>query len=146
VTSKRDIAQALVELMVMALAHPDSVPNRIRLNGTSDSPRLIIQKFNKAAHGKTTIKLVPLTDEEASTFMNADTLRPPPGTPKDFDLNLIYSVATRVFRMAGKGENLDFSQRNDNDLVNPNESKWKWKTIDEYAEQVDGMPREEIAT
>ena len=48
--------------------------------------------------------------------------------------------------MASAGGNLDFSQSNDNELVNPGQSKWKWKTIEEYAEEVDGMPREDVYT
>jgi hypothetical protein len=42
--------------------------------------------------------------------------------------------------MSGGTGNLDFSKKNDNELVNPGESKWKWKTMEEYAEEVDGMP------
>ena len=48
--------------------------------------------------------------------------------------------------MAGAGGNLDFSLRNDNELVKPGESKWKWKTIEEYAEEVEGMPQEDVYT
>ena len=42
--------------------------------------------------------------------------------------------------MTGGTGNLDFSKRNDNELVNPGESKWKWKSIEDYAQEVDGLP------
>jgi hypothetical protein len=77
--------------------------------------------------------------------MNKDNMKPPPGLPPNFDVNLIYDVATRVFRMSTT-ENLDFSKTNDNELVNPGESKWKWKTIEQYAQEVGGMPREDVYT
>jgi len=146
ITSKTDIARSIAELIKMSLDTPEKVPPRIRLAGTNRTPKEIVNIFNRAAQGKTHIKLVTLSDEESKTFMNKDNMKPPPNTPKNFDMNLIYDVATRVFRMAASGGNLDFSKRNDNELVNPGESKWKWKTIEEYAEQVDGMPREDVYT
>lgn len=78
--------------------------------------------------------------------MNKDNMKPPPGLPKEIDLEPIYEVATRVFRMSGSGDNLDFKEKNDNELLNPGESKWKWKTIEEYAKEVKGMPREDVYT
>lgn len=146
ITSKIDISRSIVELIKMYFTTPERVPSRIRLAGTNRTPREIVEIFNKAANGKTHIKLIPLSDDEAKVFMNKDNMKPPPGLPKNFDMNFIYDVATRVFRMSAKGGNIDFSERNDNELVNPGESKWKWKTIEEYAKEVDGMPREDVYT
>jgi len=146
VTSKVDIGRSIVELIKMAIVNPDQVPSRIRLAGTNKTPREIVKIFNDAANGSTHIELILLSDDEAKTFMNKDNMKPPPGLPKEFDLNLIYDVATRVFRMAASGGNLDFSEKNDNELVNPKESRWKWKTIEEYAREVKGMPREDVYT
>jgi len=42
--------------------------------------------------------------------------------------------------MSGGTGNLDFNDWNHNELLNPGESKWKWKTMEEYAEEVGGMP------
>jgi len=144
VTSKADIARSILELIQMGLENPNAVPPRIRIAGTNRTPREIVEIFNKAAKGKTRIKLITLSDDEAKVFMNKDNMKPPTRLPKDFDLSSIYDVATRVFRMAGSGGNLDFSKENDDELVNPSESKWKWKTIEEYAEEVEGMPREDV--
>ena len=144
VTSKADIGRSISELIQMALETPDAVPQRIRIAGTNRTPREIVDIFNAAAKGKTYIKLTTLSDDEAKVFMNKDNMKPPTRLPKDFDLSSIYDVATRVFRMAGSGGNLDFSQQNDNEMVNPGESKWKWKTIEAYAEEVEGMPREDV--
>jgi hypothetical protein len=146
ITSKVDIGKSIIELIRMSLSSPENVPAKIRLAGTCRTPREIVDIFNRASKGKTQIKLIPLSDEESRVFLNKDNLKPPPNLPEGLDLNLIYDVASRVFRMAGAGGNLDFSERNDNELVNPTESKWKWKTIEEYAEEVDGMPREDVYT
>lgn len=146
VTSKTDISRSMVELIKMYFETPDKVPSRVRISGTNRTPREIVEIFNRAAKGKTHVQLVLLSDEESKTFMNPENMKPPPNLPKEFDLAPIYDVATRVFRMSGSGGNLDFSQRNDNELVNPNQSKWKWKTIEDYAEEVDGMPREDVYT
>lgn len=35
---------------------------------------------------------------------------------------------------------LDHSKDNQNELVNPGESLWKWKTVDQYAKEVKGRP------
>jgi hypothetical protein len=144
VTSKTDISRSIVELIKMSFKTPEKVPSRIRISGTNRTPREIIDIFNRAAKGKTYIKLVSLSDDEAKTFMNPTNMKPPPNFPKEFDPAPMYDVATRVFRMTASGGNLDFSRRNDNELVNPNESKWKWKTIEDYAEEVEGMPREDV--
>jgi hypothetical protein len=146
ITSKTDIGRAIVELIAMLFETPDRVPSRVRIAGTIRTPKEIVDIFNRASKGKTNIKMIPLSDEESKVFMNKDNMKPPPGLPAGFDLNLIYDVATRVFRMAGAGGNLDFSQANDNELVNPGQSKWKWKTIETYADEVEGMPREDVYT
>ncbi|CAF1153587.1 unnamed protein product [Didymodactylos carnosus] len=39
----------------------------------------------------------------------------------------------------GEGK-MDYSSKNGNELINPGESKWKWKTIKEYAKEVNGKP------
>ena len=63
--------------------------------------------------------------------------------PKDeedsFDQKFMNAVATRVFTIRGGTGNLDFSEHNRNELVNPGESKWKWKTIEDYVGKTIGM-------
>ena len=145
ITSKTDIARSIVELIKMAMSSPEKVPAGIRLAGTSRTPKEIVDIFNRASKGKTHIKLVPLSDEESKAFMNKETMKPPPGLPAGFDLNLIYDVATRVFEWQALAE-FGFCKRNDNELVNAGQSKWKWKTIEEYAEEVNGLPREDVYT
>lgn len=141
-TSKKDIALSVIELIKLALKDPKSVPAHVRIAGTNYNPKQIVEIFNKAAKGKTHIKLKLLNDEEAKELFSRLVFEPPEGEEHSFDQQFMNEVATRVFTMSGGGGNLDFSTHNHNELVNPGESKWKWKTMEEYAEETDGMPIE----
>ena len=66
----------------------------------------------------------------------------PPPSEQNFDQQFMNEIAQRVFTMSGGRGKLDFSRHNHNELVNPGQSKWKWKTIKEYAKETDGMPTE----
>jgi hypothetical protein len=44
----------------------------------------------------------------------------------------------------GKIEHTREALGNDNELVNPNETLWKWKTMEDYARETKGRPWEEI--
>lgn len=141
-TGKRDIALSVIELIKMAMKDPDSVPPHVRIGGSNLSPKQIVEIFNKAAKGKTHIKLKLLNEEESKALFSRLVFEPPKGEEHSFDQEFMNEVATRVFTMSGGGGNLDFSQDNHNELVNPGETKWKWKTMEEYAEETDGMPIE----
>ena len=141
-TSKTDIALAVIELIKLGLKDPSKVPDHVRIAGTNNNPKEIVEIFNKAAKGKTHIKLKLLNDQEAKELFSRLVFEPPKGEEHSFDQQFMNEVATRVFTMSGGGGNLDFSQHNHNELVNPGESKWKWKTIEDYAEETDGMPIE----
>lgn len=43
---------------------------------------------------------------------------------------MMAAIVGRIWLGSGEG---DFSKRNNNELVNPGESNWKWMTVDEYA-------------
>src|SRR5271170_6781741 len=140
-TSKTDIGLAVIELIKMALKDPNTVPAHVRIAGANKSPKEIVEIFNKAAKGKTNIKLKLLNDEQAKELFSRLVFEPPKGEEQSLDQEFMNEVATRVFTMSGGGGNLDFT-KNDNELVNPGESKWKWKTLEDYAEETDGMPIE----
>ncbi|MGG6497934.1 UNVERIFIED_CONTAM: hypothetical protein NY603_33920, partial [Bacteroidetes bacterium 56_B9] len=40
----------------------------------------------------------------------------------------------------GKINHTESGLGNDNELVNPGQSLWKWKTVSEYAKEVNGRP------
>lgn len=141
-TSKKDIALSLIELIKIAMSDPSKLPEYVRIAGTNKTPKEIVDIFNRAAKGKTHIQLKLLSDEDADALMKKLNWDPPPGQPSDYDPQYMNEVASRVFRMSGGTGNIDFSKKNDNELVNPGESKWKWKTIEEYADEVDGMPKD----
>jgi hypothetical protein len=140
-TGKTDIALAVIELMKLALKDPNSVPPHVRIVSDNLPPPEIVEIFNKAANGKTHITLKLITDEQAKEMFSKLIFEPPKGEEHSFDQQFMNEIATRVFTMSGGGGNLDFTE-NDNELVNPGESKWKWKRIEDYAKEVDGMPIE----
>jgi hypothetical protein len=139
-TSKKDIALSVIEVIKLALSNPSSLPEYVRIAGTNHSPREIVEIFNTAAKGKSHITLKLLSDQEADNLMKQLKWEAPPGQQTDFDPEYMNEVGSRVFRMSGGTGNLDFSKRNDNELVNPGQSKWKWKTMEEYAQEVEGLP------
>ena len=119
---------------------PSRLPKHIRIAGTNNTPKEIVEIMNRAAKGKTHLELKLLSDEEADELMRNLKWELPPDRQSDYDFGYMNEVAARVFRMSGGTGNLDFSKENNNDLVNPGESRWKWKTMEEYAEEVGGMP------
>jgi len=140
-TSKKDIALSVIELIKLALKDPDSVPPNVRISGSHNTPKEIVEIFNKAANGKTHIKLKLLNEEQSKELFSRLVFEPPAGD-NNFDQAFMNEIAQRVFTMSGGGGNLDFSKHNHNELVNPGESKWKWKTIEDYAKETDGLPLE----
>ena len=139
-TSKRDISYSVVEIIKMAMEDPSRIPKYIRIAGTNNTPKEIVEIMNRAAQGKTHLKLKLLSEKQADEFMRNLVWELPPGRETEYDTEYMNEVAGRVFKMSGGTGNLDFSKRNDNELVNPGQSKWKWKTMEEYAAEVDGMP------
>lgn len=139
-TGKTGIALAVIELMKMALNHPNSVPPHVRIAGDNKTPVEIVEIFNKAANGKTHITLKLINEVEAKEMFSRLIFEPPKGGEHAFDQQFMNDIAQGVFTMSGGG-NLDFTE-NHNELVNPGESKWKWKRIKDYAKEVDGMPME----
>jgi hypothetical protein len=141
-TSKRDIALSVVELINLALSSPEKIPAHVRIAGTNHTPRQIVEILNTAAKGKTNLRLQLLNEDETKELFSRLVFEPPKGEEHAFDQKFMNEIATRVFTMSGGGGNLDFSEYNHNELVNPGESKWKWKTMQDYAEETNGMPIE----
>lgn len=139
-TSKRDISLSIIEIIKMAQKDPSKLPPYFRIAGTNNNPKEIVDIFNKAANGKTHLKLKLLNDQEADDLMKNLKWDFPSDQPNSYDLDYMNEVASRVFKMSGGTGNLDFSNWNHNELINPGQLKWKWKTMEEYAEEVDGMP------
>jgi hypothetical protein len=139
-TSKRDISYSVIEIIKIAMEDPSRLPKYIRIGGTNNSPKEIVDIMNRAAKGKTHLKLKLVSDEEADRFVRNLKWELPPDRESEYDSEYMNEIGTRIFRMCGGTGNLDFSKKNDNELVNPGQSKWKWKTMEEYAEEVGGMP------
>jgi hypothetical protein len=57
-----------------------------------------------------------------------------------YDIEYMHEVASRVYKLIAGTGNLDFSMRNDTELVKSWGSKWKCKMIKQYAAEVNGMP------
>jgi hypothetical protein len=142
-TSKKDIALSLIELIKLATSNPSSLPSHVRISGTNHTPLEICEIFNRKA-GKKVLELQLLSEKEARAFVDQVTFIPSSGRMDEYDPEYMRDVASRVFLMTGGTGNLDFSMRNDNELVNPGERKWKWKSIEQYVDELGGLPREDF--
>ena len=131
-TSKADIARAIIELINIGLSDPSKLPTHVvGIAGSSKTPGEIYKMFNRKAR-KEILGLHLLTDDEARALISKNAFVPANEQMDEYDQEYMNDVASRVFLMTGGTGTLDFSKRNDSELVNPGESKWKWKSIEDY--------------
>lgn len=144
-TSKTDIAKA-VSRMCALHQEGHKLPRRLRISGTNMAPRDVVQLFNefRQRNGSPLCKLNTL--QEASEIQAfSKTLVVLPTDPDEiaalgpaFDGDYATEIAARIFIAMGKGD-IDLAQ-NDNELLNPAEQYWTWKSMSSFAEEVNGRP------
>ncbi|KAI0666953.1 NAD-P-binding protein [Trametes maxima] len=120
-TSIEDIGRAIASLSVLALdpSAALNVPDAVRIAGYTTS-------FEDIRDTVARVKDVPKgVIKSKDLAMLKESLRRDPG--KDF------AGYMRVLVGEGKG---DFSAENDNELVNPAQSFWRWKTVDDYVREL----------
>lgn len=122
VTSTADIGLALARLSVLAVENPASVPDHVRLSGDAVSIA-DLAKLVGEARGETI---------EVKTTDAAETKQKVIDNPAD-----LLSLIKYIF---GSGL-MDFSNENDNELINPGESLWKWKTVADAVKENKGIYR-----
>ncbi|KAG8983576.1 hypothetical protein FRB94_007507 [Tulasnella sp. JGI-2019a] len=117
ITSTADIAAAVARLAIIAVADPTSVPDQVRITGDNRS-------FNELADivGSEVGKKITVVEEPV-----AQTSDQPDGE----DLGAL----ARLLRLNFADGAVDFS-KNDNELVNPGQKFWKWKTVRDHARDV----------
>ena len=124
-TSIPDIGRGVAALSLLPL---DRVPNDVRISGDAQSIREIAQILDEVAADGQTISVENVDVEEKRKSAQE---KEGGADPASF---ILLSMGT------GK---LDFSSTglgNDNELINPGERSWKWKTIHDYAEETKGRP------
>ncbi|EED84085.1 predicted protein [Postia placenta Mad-698-R] len=126
VTSKVDIARATARLSLLALSQDTAVPFEgvIRVAGQHVSYRQIADAVERVRGEfgiepkKVTLKITDLGPYKATT--REEEIRT--GTP---DLNKLIKI------LIGEGK-VDYSRNNHNELVNPGEKLWKWKSVEDH--------------
>ncbi|KAI0644782.1 NAD-P-binding protein [Trametes meyenii] len=120
-TSSRDIGRAIASLSVLVLdpSTAPNVPDTLRIAGYTAS-------FEDIRDAVARIRGVPKGEIKSKDLaMLKESLRRDSG--KDF------ADYIRVLVGEGKG---DFSAENGNELVNPAQSFWRWKTVDDYVREL----------
>ncbi|KAG9046509.1 hypothetical protein FS837_004259 [Tulasnella sp. UAMH 9824] len=120
--SREDISSSIVRISVLAAADPNSVPDFTRINGSAVSYNQLAALVGKARG--TEINVVEVDDEEAKKLLST-------GDP--------WTRFWRALRY-GYGHGLtDFTKDNSNEILNPGQKYWKWKTMEEWVEETKGV-------
>ena len=117
-TAMEDIGKAIASLVRLP---PSEIPDDVRIVGDNISFKAASEEMTAVSGNKIELKEIELGPYKKEVVMKTS------GDPAGF-----------IRFVMGEG-NLDFSE-NDNELVNPGEKLWKWKTVKEYAKEVDGKP------
>ncbi|CCM05455.1 uncharacterized protein FIBRA_07675 [Fibroporia radiculosa] len=135
VTAKVDIGRAVAELTLLALS-PDTasqVPDDVRIAGDNKSFREIrdiVQRvrteFDAKPAGEIVLKTVELGPFREQ--LRKAQLEKPAESPLQH---------IKIVIAEGKQ---DFSKENSDELVNPGQKVWKWKTVEDYVREVRGQP------
>jgi len=117
-TALDDVGKAVASL---ARLPPSEIPDNVRLVGSNIS-------FKEVAEIMSSISGKPIETKEVELGpFKEKTTQKTEGDPASF-----------IRFVMGEG-NMDFS-KNENEIVNPGQKLWKWKTVQEYAKEVGGLP------
>ncbi|KAG8882833.1 hypothetical protein FRB97_007657 [Tulasnella sp. 331] len=117
ITSTADVGAAVARLSILAVADSKSVPDQVRISGDNKSFKELAEVVGQAT-GKT-IKVVEEPAEETNDKDGED-----------------LPALARLLRLNFAHGSVDFSKENDNELVNPGQKYWTWKTTEVYARDV----------
>jgi hypothetical protein len=118
-TSLADVGRSIASL---ARLPPSEIPDHVRIAGANVSFKEASEAMTSVSGNKIDLKEVDLESYKKKTTESATG-----GDPAGF-----------IKFVMGEGK-LDFSE-NQNQVVNPGEKLWKWKTVQEYAKDVGGKP------
>ncbi|KAI0333182.1 NAD-P-binding protein [Cubamyces sp. BRFM 1775] len=119
-TSMDDIGRSAARLALLAVdpATASQVPDELRIAGTTASVEEIRDIVVRHTGKQGTIKCNDLAEARRQTVAGAGA-----------DMALYVRVA------AGEGW-MDYSKENANELINPGQSLWKWKTVDDELKEM----------
>jgi len=123
-TSKPDVAKSITRLAILSTENPSSVPDIVRIGGDFVSFEDVANALS-AESGET----IKINEEDGQKFFEELHAK---GHEKGDILGYI-----RYLNGTGK---VDFSGDNQDELVNPGQSLWQWKTVKEYAKETKGKP------
>jgi len=116
-TSLGDIGRAVARGSILAIQDPSSVPEYVRISGDALSFQDIADIVTKLTGDKVEVKTIDVADFR-KTLKTDD--------PNHFIPWLRVAL--------GKGW-MNFSGTNDNELINPGETFWKWKKLEPFLEE-----------
>ncbi|KAI0944621.1 hypothetical protein AcW1_002289 [Taiwanofungus camphoratus] len=134
-TSKADIGRSLAQLSLAALS-PDlaaNVPDNVRIFGS-------LLSYNEVRDTVQRVRNDLCIEPQAEIVIKIDDVELFKRQVKDRRMKepaVDPSGHLRVLMAEGK---LDFTTDNDNELVNPDQKFWKWKTVEDYVREVGGRP------
>ncbi|KAG8914161.1 hypothetical protein FRC01_004197 [Tulasnella sp. 417] len=114
-----NIASSIVRLAILAVHDPSSVPDHARLNGTAFSMAELAELVGKEQGAQIQINVGDLEAVKTKIENEND------------------KIALALYAMGTGG--MDYSDNNVNELVNPNESLWKWVAIEGEVKRTKGL-------
>lgn len=125
-TSKADIGRSLVYLSLLCMSSTNgAVPDEVHLAGSLASVEDIANAVMKESGKKIEIKEIDLGEFKELT-------------KKDMEKGKLDNPASHIRILIGEGK-MNW-EKNDNDLVNPGQKNWKWKTMQDYIKEMKGEP------
>jgi len=125
-TGKDDIGRSVAQLSLLSLS-PDpkvvaSVPEHVRIAGSSRTFAEVKHIVESLHRDRTPIGIESLDLNEQREKLKQDVVSG--NLHKE-------NIAGHLRLLFGEGK-MDWAAENNNELINPGESLWKWKTVDEF--------------
>lgn len=121
-TSLGDVGSVVAQL---ARKDPGSVPAALHIAGVTLSVKRLASIMQDAGSG-----VIEISELDLASY-KAETVKQGTADPSQY---------LRFLMGEGKINHTAEGMGNDNELVNPNESNWKWKTMGDYAKETGGVP------
>ena len=127
-TSMSDVGNAVAALASM---DPSIIPEHVRISGDCVDMKEIVVMMSNARDEPFSLSIVEAKEFRAQGLVVPENV----GDPSRY-LRVLIGNGKINFSKSGKG--------NHNELVNPAEGMWKWKTMQEYANETKGSPWSDV--
>ena len=122
-TALDDVGRSVAQL---AAKPPDQIPGKVHIGGDTRSIAEVAQIMEQAGAGKIEVSEVGLNEYKAETTKDTSSTDP--------------AKFLRFLMGERKIEHTTQGMGNSNEGVNPGESVWKWKRLEELAKETGGKP------